>query len=98
MKYFNKKDFLLYLTCILEFIFLCFCFWTLKNQILILNLIVFTNEVFQINEIFEIPKDNLVSKTFVNCNLPKPEFDYIKLYYINNNSFIDMEGFLPALP
>ena len=62
------------------------------------NLLIFPGFSKEMKEVFKIPKQNLISQTFVNCDLPKPEVDYIKLFYIDENSYIGFKGFLPTLP
>ena len=52
--------------------------------------------VYVIGEIFDIPYENMVSYTVVNCNLPKPETDYIKFFYETPDDYNELKSFLPT--
>ena len=86
------------ITLTISFIHFLIFFIILKQLYIQIDLITFPGLVGEKKEVFQIPSKNLISKTFVNCNLPQPDREYIKFYYLDNNSYIGFKGFLPAAP
>ena len=61
------------------------------------NSVLLPGYVCEMKQLDYIPEEYIMSKTFVDCNLQKPEVDYIKFFYEKNDTFKNMRGFLPTL-
>ena len=93
IKFYIKQIFLIYILGIFGFLFHLKIFLTF----LTINIFGAIGTVNELDELDYIPKNSFVSKTFVNCNLPKPKFDLIKFFYESNETYFNFSGFLPTI-